>query len=464
MKRQQGGTPRDEAWLEDLFRRHHAAVRTYCMRRLGDAGDDVVSEVFAVAWRKRETVPDRPLSWLYAVAARELLHLQRSEGRRAGHEDRAAARRDERADPFTAVDDRLSAQAPINTAMNRLRVADAEILRLWAWEELSSAEIAVVLGISATTARVRLHRARLRLKAQLHAMDLHLHQEQRQSLAPTTSLATLEPLDPAMTDLRARIKDTDPAPQPHAYAEEQIRSMTRQILDGEQAHVVVNTAGRRPRSRALLAGAFGLAIVGGGVAVASLGPAEEVATRHLLAPPTIISGVGPQDVSLPEAPSGARYLTYELACFDGTSCGTPAGSVEGPDDGQVKIDRGALPTTAVIDDTNPQRLSPLGESSLQIEVNAGTHWRLYTVYTAQYDFDNGTLPDGQTLGIPGIDPADYLPAVTTDGRSGWVSYRDLTHDAEVELTPSGVRQDPLTVFDADGVTEIGVADINKTVG
>ncbi|WP_110240493.1 RNA polymerase sigma factor [Nocardioides gilvus] len=198
MNRQEGDTPRDEAWLEDLFRRHHAAVRTYCARRLGASGDDVVSEVFAVAWRKREVVPDRPLPWLYAVAARELLHLQRSEGRRAGHEGRAAARRDERADPFTAVDDRLSAQAPISAAMGRLRPTDAEILRLWAWEELSATEIAVVLDISATTARVRLHRARLRLKVQLHAMDLHLSQEPRQPFAHSTSssLAPFEPPEP----------------------------------------------------------------------------------------------------------------------------------------------------------------------------------------------------------------------------------------------------------------------------
>ena len=166
------------------------------MRRLGGAGDDVVSEVFAVAWRKRDAVPDGPLPWLYAVAARELLHLQRSERRRVGYEDRAAARREERTDPFTAVDDRLSAQAPISTAMSRLRPADVEILRLWAWEVLPSTEIAAVLGISATTTRVRLHRARLRLKVQLRAMGLHLDEDARQPFAPTTSPATLEPLEP----------------------------------------------------------------------------------------------------------------------------------------------------------------------------------------------------------------------------------------------------------------------------
>lgn len=196
MNRQEGQRPRDEAWFEELFRRHHPAVRAYCDRRLGGAGDDVVSEVFAVAWRKRDAMPDRQLPWLYAVAARELLHLQRSEGRRAGYEDRAAGRRDERTDPFTAVDDRLSAQAPISTAMDRLRPADVEVLRLWAWEELSATEIAVVLGISATAARVRLHRARLRLEAQLRAVGLHFQEDARRPLAATPTPVTIEPLEP----------------------------------------------------------------------------------------------------------------------------------------------------------------------------------------------------------------------------------------------------------------------------
>ena len=266
-----------------------------------------------------------------------------------------------------------------------------------------------------------------------------------------------------MTDLRTHIKNTDPVPRLHAYPDEQVRSMIRQILQREQVPVAPNQGGRRLRFRAAVVGAFGLALVGGGVAAASLGPADKVATAHLLAPPVIISGVGPQDVALPEAPSGARYLTYELACFDGTVCGTPAGQIEGPDVGTVKVDRGALPTTTAADDTNPQQLQALSEPGIQVKVNVGTHWRLYAVYADQYNFENGILANGKTLGIPGIDPADYLPAITTDGKTGWISYNDLTYDAKVELTPTGVRQDPVSVYDADGTTEIGVTDINKTV-
>lgn len=196
MNRKQPQSPRGEDWFEELFRRHHPAVRAYCLRRLGGAGDDVVSEVFAIAWRKRDSVPDQPVPWLLAVAARELLHLQRSEGRRTGHEGRAAARRDDAADPFTAVDDRLSAQTPIGVAMSRLRPGDAEILRLWAWEDLPAAEIAVVLGISPTATRVRLHRARLRLEAHLRAVGPRLHEVAHLPLVPTTSSTSREPLEP----------------------------------------------------------------------------------------------------------------------------------------------------------------------------------------------------------------------------------------------------------------------------
>lgn len=52
-------------------------------------------------------------------------------------------------------------------AMERLKAADQEILRLTAWESLSPTEIGAVLGISSNAASIRLHRARSRLNAAL---------------------------------------------------------------------------------------------------------------------------------------------------------------------------------------------------------------------------------------------------------------------------------------------------------
>jgi len=157
---------RDEQWFEALFTRFHGPVRAYASRRAPDDADDIVADVFAVAWRKRDGVPDNALPWLYAVAAREMLHTFRAHDRR----DRLSARLQVTAslvqpDPAEQIVGRLDAQAPVSRALALLSESDAEVLRLWAWEHLEPAEIALVLGISSVASRVRLHRARRRLES-----------------------------------------------------------------------------------------------------------------------------------------------------------------------------------------------------------------------------------------------------------------------------------------------------------
>ena len=157
---------RDEQWFEALFTRFHGPVRAYASRRAPDDADDIVADVFAVAWSKRDGVPDNALPWLYAVAAREMLHTFRAHDRR----DRLSARLQVTAslvhpDPAEQIVGRLDAQAPVSRALALLSESDAEVLRLWAWEHLEPAEIALVLGISSVASRVRLHRARRRLES-----------------------------------------------------------------------------------------------------------------------------------------------------------------------------------------------------------------------------------------------------------------------------------------------------------
>lgn len=256
-----------------------------------------------------------------------------------------------------------------------------------------------------------------------------------------------------MSDLRDRIKQNDPVQYVPELGDAEARVLARSILERAREPRPA-PAPRRTRSL-LVAGVGAAALVGGGVAVAGLLPADEVATAHLLAPPVVVSGVGSQGVVLPSPPADARYITYELACFDGTVCGTPAGHVRGAD-GEVKVDRGALPTTSYDDPANPQDLEPLTDRGLRVEVEEGTHWRLYAVFTDTYQPPAGTLPGGETLGLPGGDDAsDYLPAVTADGRQGWVRYDDVITDADVQLTADGVRQAPVDVYAEDGVTVIG---------
>ena len=63
------------------------------------------------------------------------------------------------------------ADPSILDALGRLRPADAEVLRLWAWEDLGPAEIAEALQISVNAANLRLHRARQRLREHLGKPD-----------------------------------------------------------------------------------------------------------------------------------------------------------------------------------------------------------------------------------------------------------------------------------------------------
>ena len=52
-------------------------------------------------------------------------------------------------------------------ALHQLPEVDRELVTLVAWDGLSPAEAATVLGLGAATVRVRLHRARKRLRASL---------------------------------------------------------------------------------------------------------------------------------------------------------------------------------------------------------------------------------------------------------------------------------------------------------
>lgn len=80
------------AAFEALYRRTAPAVLAYARRRTPQPqeAEDVLVEVFAVAWRRRADLPPEPLPWLYATAANVLAHAARSA---AGNRRSAAAAR-----------------------------------------------------------------------------------------------------------------------------------------------------------------------------------------------------------------------------------------------------------------------------------------------------------------------------------------------------------------------------------
>ena len=143
-----GQTRRDEAWFDQLYARYKAHVMAYALRRIPTDADDVVACAFAAAWRKRDQAPERALPWLYAAASREVLHVLRSRSRREALGGRLAGHLGAVTPDHSApADARLDAAVIVGEVLSRLPATDAEVLRLWAWEQLDPHEIALVLGI-----------------------------------------------------------------------------------------------------------------------------------------------------------------------------------------------------------------------------------------------------------------------------------------------------------------------------
>ena len=154
---------RDEraARFETVYRATAPAVYAYCVRRgAHELADDVVDDVYLVAWRRLDEVPPAPLSWLLGVARRALANKRRSQRRQAALVARLEIDTESRP---TEESDR----APVLEALRTLREADRELLLLVAWDGLSTREAARVLDCSAVAVRIRLHRARRRLAAAL---------------------------------------------------------------------------------------------------------------------------------------------------------------------------------------------------------------------------------------------------------------------------------------------------------
>lgn len=143
--------------LERLFAEHGTAVRAYARRRIGvELADDTVGEVFVIAWRRIEEIPDHPLPWLLGCARRVLANQRR----RLARADRLTARLADQARTNARVGEQ---DAGLAIALAGLSDGDRELLLLIAWEGLSPNEAAVALGCSPNAASVRLHRARKRL-------------------------------------------------------------------------------------------------------------------------------------------------------------------------------------------------------------------------------------------------------------------------------------------------------------
>lgn len=150
--------------FEQVFDEHFRAVSAYALRRASHAdAEEAVAETFLVAWRRLAEVPSDAKPWLLEVTRRVLANQRRAAGRREALRARVAEECERGSEP--------GRRPPIIQALGRISTGDREILLLVAWDGLSTREAAVILGCSATAAKVRLHRARRRLRAELERLE-----------------------------------------------------------------------------------------------------------------------------------------------------------------------------------------------------------------------------------------------------------------------------------------------------
>jgi RNA polymerase sigma factor (sigma-70 family) len=154
--------------FERCFDQHYLRIFAFAARRGAgrESAEDVVADTFAIAWRRRDRIPDEALPWLYAIAANVIANQYRATGRRQNL-DRALAREASVAAPALDPAEALGGRDELAAALGRLEEAEREVLRLVAWEGLSTRDGARVVGCSPGAFRVRLHRARRKLAKEL---------------------------------------------------------------------------------------------------------------------------------------------------------------------------------------------------------------------------------------------------------------------------------------------------------
>lgn len=165
--------PSDDARFRSLYEEYYDAMRDYCLRRLpSDDTNDALADIFMVAWRRLDTVPDGEQArlWLFGVARKVVSSTQRSTRRRQRLTAKAIATGDGGATVDTeSLVVRRSQDTALIEAIATLKPDDQELIRLKAWEELSHADIGAVLGISAHAVDMRLNRALKKAKKAISA-------------------------------------------------------------------------------------------------------------------------------------------------------------------------------------------------------------------------------------------------------------------------------------------------------
>lgn len=163
-----GGERRPDRF-ECFYTAHYQEIAGYVRRRVAaDEADDVIAQIFTVAWRRFGRIPSPPEDrlWLFGVARNSVIQHRRSERRRLRLAARLSAEAKTVAPQPGQRDRELEA---VRVAIAALRRKDQEALQLVPWEELSHTQAVAVLGCSPNAFEIRFRRARNAVRAAVTA-------------------------------------------------------------------------------------------------------------------------------------------------------------------------------------------------------------------------------------------------------------------------------------------------------
>jgi RNA polymerase sigma-70 factor (ECF subfamily) len=152
-----------------LYEQTRSRVYGFAVSHAGrQLADEIVSEVYLVAWRRLADIPLPELPWLLAVARNVAAQQFRSTVRQRSIAAELRAWTTEVELTAGDVGEAVAERQAVLAALAMLSASDRDLLTLVAWHGLAPAQAAQVVGCSTAAYFVRLHRARRRLERALH--------------------------------------------------------------------------------------------------------------------------------------------------------------------------------------------------------------------------------------------------------------------------------------------------------
>jgi len=176
-----------EAWREgdvaagrELFSRHYRSVSRFFRNKAPADHEDLTQGTFLACLRHRDTIRDgqRFLPYLLTIARNELYtHIARVN--RSPFDPLLTTARAARTGPATRVE-RDQSSCRLRAALRELPLELQTAIELHYWEDLTTVELATVLGRPQGTIKTRLRRARQLLSNKLDQSDAWLDAQLRE--------------------------------------------------------------------------------------------------------------------------------------------------------------------------------------------------------------------------------------------------------------------------------------------